>query len=67
MKTEMESRYSNQVWTLVDPAVGVKPIRCKWIYKRKRMIDIKVKTFEGQLMARGHTQKEGFLYLPAYS
>ena len=32
MNTEMESMYSNQVWTLVDPAVGVKPIGCKWIY-----------------------------------
>ena len=35
MNIEMESMYSNQVWTLVDPAVGVKPIGCKWIYKRK--------------------------------
>ena len=25
MNTEMESMYSNQDWTLVDPAVGVKP------------------------------------------
>ena len=45
MKTEMESIYSNQVWTLVDPAVGIKPIGYKWIYRKKRMIDIKVKTF----------------------
>ena len=36
MKTEMESMYSNQVWLLVDPPDGVKPIGCKWIYKRKR-------------------------------
>ena len=43
MNTEMECMYSNQVWTLVDPAVGVKPIGCKWIYKRKRGIDGKLK------------------------
>ena len=29
MNTKMESMYSNQVWTLVDPVVGVKPIGCK--------------------------------------
>ena len=28
--------YSNQVWTIVDAPEGVKPIGCKWIYKRKR-------------------------------
>ena len=43
MNTEMESMYSNQVWTLVDQAVGVKPIGCKYIYKRKRGIDGRLK------------------------
>ena len=55
MNTEMESMYSNQVSTLVDPAVGVKPIGCKWIYKIKIMIDIKVKTFLGTANGNGVT------------
>ena len=67
MNTEMESMYSNQVWTLVDPAVGVKPIGCKWIYKRKRGIDGKVETFKAQLVAKGYTQKEGFDYEETFS
>ena len=29
MKSEMESMYSNQVWELVEPPKGVKPIGCK--------------------------------------
>ena len=29
MKSEMESIKVNDVWTLVDPPEGVKPIRCK--------------------------------------
>ena len=29
MSTKMESMYSNQVWLLVDPPDGVKPIGCK--------------------------------------
>ena len=53
MKTEMESMYSNQVWLLVDPPNGVKPIGCKWIYKRKRGVDGKVETFKARLVAKG--------------
>ncbi|KAI5442786.1 hypothetical protein KIW84_011708 [Lathyrus oleraceus] len=29
MKSEMDSMYTNQVWTLVEPPVGVNPIGCK--------------------------------------
>ena len=67
MNTEMEFMYSNQVWTLVDPSVGPKPIRCKWIYKRKRGIDGKVETIKVQLVAKGYTQKEGFDYEETFS
>ena len=29
MKAEMESMYSNQVWTLVDLLANIRPIGCK--------------------------------------
>ena len=35
MNTKMESMYSNQVWTLVDPAVGVKPIGASGSTRKK--------------------------------
>ena len=54
--------YSNQVWTLVVTPNGEKPIRCKWIYKKNRGIDVKVKTFKAMLVVKGYTQKEGFDY-----
>ena len=57
MKTKMESMYSNQVWLLVDPPNGVKPIGCKWIYKRKRGVDGKVETFKARLVAKGSITK----------
>ena len=36
MKAELESMDSNQVWDLVEAPANIKPIGCKWVYKRKR-------------------------------
>ena len=35
MKSEMDSMYDNQVWTLVDPPEGIKPIGCKGSSRRR--------------------------------
>ncbi|KAH9666169.1 hypothetical protein KPL70_020543 [Citrus sinensis] len=51
MNQEMESVYSNKVWELVEAPNGVKPIDCKWIYKRKRGVDGRVETFKARLVA----------------
>ena len=65
--TKMESMYSNQVWLLVDPPDGVKPIGYKWVYKRKSGVDGKVETFMARLVAKGYTQNEGFDYEETFS
>ena len=62
MKSELDSRYSNQVWDLVKVPNCIKPIGCKWVYKRKRGIDGKIETFKTRLVAKGYTQKEGIDY-----
>ncbi|KAA0054064.1 gag/pol protein [Cucumis melo var. makuwa] len=54
MDLEMESMYFNSVWELVDLPEGVKPIGCKWIYKRKRDSAGKVQTFKAKLVAKWH-------------
>ncbi|XP_065635628.1 uncharacterized protein LOC111994698 [Quercus suber] len=58
MKSELDSMYSNQVWDLVKVPNDIKPVGCKWVYKRKRGIDGKVETFKARLVAKGYTQKE---------
>ncbi|KAL0445875.1 UNVERIFIED_CONTAM: Copia protein [Sesamum latifolium] len=35
MKSKMDSIGSNQVWTLIDPPKGARPVGCKWVYKHK--------------------------------
>ncbi|KAA0054700.1 gag/pol protein [Cucumis melo var. makuwa] len=62
MDLEMESMYFNSVWELVDLSEEVKPIGCKWIYKRKRDSAGKVQTFKARLVAKGYTQREGVDY-----
>jgi hypothetical protein len=35
MKSEMDFTYINQVWILVDPSKGIKPIVCKCFLKER--------------------------------
>ena len=46
-KSEMDSMYTNQVWTLVDASEGVTPIGCKWIFKKKIRADGQVEPYQG--------------------
>ena len=62
IKSEIKSMEVNNVWTLVDPPKGVKPIGCKWIFKRKRGTDGKVETYKARLVAKGFRQRYGIDY-----
>jgi hypothetical protein len=35
IESEIESKHNNQVWNLVDPIDGVRPICYKWVFKKK--------------------------------
>ena len=67
MKSKMESMKVNDVWILVDPPEGVKPIGCKWVFKRKRGADEKVETYKAHLVAKGYRQHYGIDYDEIFS
>ena len=59
MKATLVSMNSDQVWDLLEALDNIKSIGCKWVYKRNRGFDGKVKTFKARLVAKGYTQREG--------
>ncbi|KAG8474765.1 hypothetical protein CXB51_031711 [Gossypium anomalum] len=67
LRSEMDSMYENQVWTLVDPPKGVKPIGCKWVFKKKIDMDGNVQTYKGRLVAKGFRQIHGVNYDETFS
>ena len=67
MKSKMDSMYSNQVWTLVDPHEGIKPIGCKWIFKKKTNMEGNVITYKARLVAKGYCKKQRIAYDKTFS
>jgi hypothetical protein len=67
MRSDIDSMDDNQVWTLVDPPDGVKPIECKWIYKKKRDMDGNDHIHKARLVAKGFRQVQGVDYNKTFS
>ncbi|KAK8500241.1 hypothetical protein V6N12_041483 [Hibiscus sabdariffa] len=67
MRSEMDSMSENQVWTLVEPPERIKPIGCKWVFKKKTNMDGNVQTYNGRLVAKGFRQIHGVDYDETFS
>jgi hypothetical protein len=67
MRSEIDSMSENQVWNLVDQPDGVKPIECKWIYKKKKDMDGNVHVYKARLVAKGFRQVQGIDYDKTFS
>ena len=67
MKSEMDSMYSNQVWTLVDALEGVNPIGCKWVFMKNIGADGQVETYKARFVVKGFRQKKEIDYDETFS
>lgn len=67
MNAELESINKNQVWTLVEPPPGVKPIGVKWLFKVKNNADQTLKRYKARLVAKGYVQQPGIDYEEAFA
>jgi hypothetical protein len=67
MHEELENFERNQVWDLVDPAPGCKPIGTKWVWKNKEGEKGEVVRNKSRLVAQGFSQKEGIDYEEAFA
>jgi hypothetical protein len=67
MHEELENFERNQVWELVDPPTGCKPIGTKWVWKNKEGEKGEVVRNKSRLVAQGLSQKEGIDYAETFS
>ena len=49
---EIDSILSNNTWVLVDQPTGLKPIGCKWVFRRKYNTNGSIQTFKARLVAK---------------
>jgi hypothetical protein len=62
MDEELASLRDNSTWELVPRPAGVKPIKCRWVFKKKFLADGSLERYKARLVAKGFLQKEGIDY-----
>jgi hypothetical protein len=62
IESKIESMHDNQVWNLVDPIDGVRPIIYKWVFKEKTDKDGNVHIYKARLVAKGFKKIHGIDY-----
>jgi hypothetical protein len=62
MNEEYNSLIENHTWDLVSLPSNLKLVRCKWIYKKKKVADKLVSRYKDQLVAKGFQQVHGIDY-----
>src|SRR3954466_16416372 len=67
MKSEIDSMYTNKVWTLVDIPEDREAVENKWIFKKNTDADGKVSVYKARLVAKGFRQIQGVDYEETFS
>src|ERR1044072_9709636 len=67
MKSEIDSMYTNKVWTLVYIPEDRKAVENKWIFKKKIDADGNVSVYKARLFVKGFRQIQGVDYEETFS
>ena len=67
MKSEIDSMYTNKVWTLVDIHEDRKAVENKWIFKKKTDADGNLSFYKARLFDMGFRQIQGVEYEETFS
>nr|GEU83389.1 retrotransposon protein, putative, Ty1-copia subclass [Tanacetum cinerariifolium] len=67
MTSKIQSMYNYQVWNLVYTTPSLKTGKCKWIFKKKTDMDVKVHTYKAMLVAKSYTQTHKIDYEETFS
>jgi hypothetical protein len=67
MESEIEFMHDNQVWNLVDPIDGMRPIICKWSFKKKTDKDGNVHIYKALFVAKCFKKIHGIDYDETFS
>lgn len=63
---EIHSILSNNNWILVNLSQWCKPIKSKWIFKKKVKPDGTIEKYKAWLVAKGYTEKKDFNFFNTY-
>ena len=67
MKEEMESLVENNTWTECSTPAGIKPVKCKRVFKRKLNSSGLVERYKARLVDKGFLQQKGINYEETFS
>jgi hypothetical protein len=67
MHEKLENFERIQVWELVEPPLGCKPIGTKWVWKNKEGEKGEVVRNKSRLVAQGYSQKVGIDYKETFA
>lgn len=68
MNEEIESLHKNGTWALTELPKGKRPLKCKWVYKKKDGIPgVEDPRCKARLVVKGFNQKEGIDFNEIFS